>query len=81
MRVVNTDAVSYLSKTLEKRMDTAQQKKKIKYLNDCLNEHRRFTPLVALVDVHLGVEVEATLKHISIRLAQKWQEPYSHTFG
>ena len=37
--VVNTDAVSYHSKTPEKFLETADRKKKKNYLNACLDEH------------------------------------------
>ena len=75
MRVVNTDAVSYQSKTPEKCLDTTDCKKKRKYRNACLNERRHFTPFVASLDGLLGVEAEATLKRVASRLTQKWQGP------
>ena len=56
MRVVNTDAVSYQSKTPEKCMETAEREKNSNYLNSCLNKLIHFTPFVALVDGLLGVE-------------------------
>ena len=79
MRVINTDAVSYQSKTPEKCLKTANQEKKRNYLNACLNKRRNFTPFVDLVDILLGVEAESTLKLIAILLAHKWKEMYSHT--
>ena len=81
MSVVNTDSISYQSKTLENFLETAKRKKNMKYLNSFLNQRRHFTPFVASVDGLLGVEAEETLKLIASRLAQKWQEPYSRTFG
>ena len=81
MRVVNTDAVSYQSKTPEKCLETAKREKKKKYLNAYLNDHQHFTPFVALVDGPLGVDAEATLKHIASHLTQKGKEPYSRTCG
>ena len=50
MRVVNTDAVYYQSKTPEKCLETTEQEKKRKYLNACLSKRRNFTPFVALLD-------------------------------
>ena len=79
MRVVNTNAVSYQSKTPEKCMETAWREKKRKYLNYFLNERRHFTPFVNLVGEIMGVEAEKTLKCITSHLTQKWQEPYSRT--
>ena len=49
--------------------------KKNKYLDACLKQRRKFTPLVASVDRLLWVEVEATIKRIAIRLAKKWKDP------
>ena len=37
MRVVNTDAVYYQSKTSEDCIETAERKKKKNYINVCLN--------------------------------------------
>ena len=79
MRVVNTDAVSYQSKTPEKCLETAECKKKKNYLKYCLNEHIYFTPFIALVDGLIGVDAEATLKLITICLSQKWKELHSRT--
>ena len=39
MRVMNTDTVSYLSKTPEKCLENDERGKKNKYLNACLNEY------------------------------------------
>ena len=77
--VVNTDAVSYQSKTPEKCLDTAERKKKKKYLHACFNKRWHFNPLVASVEILLGVETEVTLEHIACRLAKKWKETYSRT--
>ena len=65
IRVVNTDAVFYQSKNLEKFLETADM---YKNLHDCINERRNFSPFVASVDGLLGVEVEVTLKRIASRL-------------
>ena len=77
MRIMNTDTVSYHFKTPEKYLETAERKKKRKYLNACLNKCRHFTPFVVSVDGLLGVEAEVTLKRIARRLAQKRKKPYS----
>ena len=46
-----------------------------------LTSAEKFTLFVASVDGLLGVEVEATPKHIAGRITQNWNEPYSHTCG
>ena len=76
---MNTGAVYYQSKTSEKCLESTKREKNNNYLNACLNERRHFTPFFASVYGLLGVEAEATLKHIASRLAQKWKEPYSCT--
>ena len=81
IRVVNTDAVSYQSKTQEKCLETTERQKKSKYLNACLNERRNFIPFVASVYGLIVVKAEANLKYISSHLTQKWMEPYSRTCG
>ena len=51
------------------------------YLEACLQQRRHFSPFVASVDGLLGVEATANLKRIASRLATKWRQPYSKTFG
>ena len=81
MRVVNTDALSYMRKTPEKCLYEAERGKKKIYPEACLQQRRHFSPFVASVDGLLGVEATATLKRIASRLAAKWRQPYSKTFG
>ena len=51
------------------------------YLEASLQQRQHFPPFAASVDGLLGVEVTDTLKIISTRLATKWRQPYSKTFG
>ena len=81
MRVVNTAALLYVRKSLEKCLHEAERGKKKMYLEACLQQRRHFSPFVALVDGLLGVEATATLKKIASRLATKWRQPYSKTCG
>ena len=81
IRVVNTDALSYLKKAPEKCLHEAEKGKNNMYLEACLQQRRHFSPFVASVDGLLGVEVTATLKRISSGLATKWRQPYSKTCG
>ena len=71
IRVVNTDAVSYQSKTPEKCLETSERKKKRNSLTACLNDRRHFTPFITSLDGLLGFEAEATLKCITNCLTQK----------
>ena len=81
MRVVNTDALSYLKKAPEKCLHKAEKGKKKMYLEACLQQRRHFFPFVTSVDRLMGVEATATLKRIASRLATKWRHPYSKTCG
>ena len=81
MRVVNTDALSYLEKAPEKCLHEAEKGKKKIYLEACLQQRRHISPCVASVDGLLGVEATASLKRIASRLATKWRKPYSKTCG
>ena len=81
MRVVNTDALTYLSKAPDKCLHDAEKGKKKMYLKTCLQQQWHFSPFFAMVDELLGVEATATLKRISSRLSTKWRQPYSKTCG
>ena len=81
MRVVKTDAKSYLSKTLEKYLQEAERAKKKMYLEACLQQRRQLSPFVDSVYGLLDMEARSSLKRISRRLATKWRQPYSRTCG
>ena len=51
------------------------------YLEACIQQCRHFSPFVASVDGLLGLEATATLKSIASRLATKWKQSYSKTYG
>ena len=77
MRVVNTDATSYRSKSPEKCLETTEKAKKKKYLYACLKQRQHLTPFLVSVYSLNGFEAEATLKGMYICLSAKWKEPYS----
>ena len=81
MRVVNTDALSYVSQSPDKCHQEDERGEKKMYLEACLQQRRHFSPFVASVDGMLGVEATATLKRIASRLATKWRQPYTKTCG
>ena len=62
-------------------MQEAERGNKWVYLKACLQQHRHFSPFVALVDGFLGVEATATLKMLASHLSIKWQQPCSKTCG
>ena len=81
MRVVNTDAPTYQKKEPEKCLHEAERGKKKMYLEACLQQRRHFYPFVTSVDGLLEVEALATLKSLASRLATKWKQSYSKTYG
>ena len=81
MRVVNTEALTHMTKDPEKCPHEAEREKKKMYLEACLQQRRHFYPFVALVDGMLGMEATATLKRLAICLATKWKQSYSKTYG
>ena len=81
MRVVNTDAFTHRAKDPAKCLHEAERKKKRMYLEACLQQRRHPPPFFASVDGLLGVKATETLKRLVIRLATKWEKPYSKTCG
>ena len=59
---------------------------KIYFCEDCIFKRGNYmrrpcADLFEMQYIQMIVEAEETLKLIASRLAQKWQEPYSRTFG
>jgi hypothetical protein len=72
IRVVDTDAKSYVARPVQNVLLSAETQKKRKYQDAC--EHRRatFTPFVTSVDGVLGREAKRFMAHLAERLATKW---------
>jgi hypothetical protein len=81
VRVTDTDAKSYKSRTPAKVLESQEREKKKKYLEPCLQRRRHFTPFVVSADGLKGKEATAFLKRLSALLAKKWQKPYSVVSG
>jgi hypothetical protein len=80
IRVVDTDAPSYLNKSPESVLMSAENEKKSKYSKACEADwHASFTPLCLSVDGLLGPELKFFLKYLAENLALKWDENYSVT--
>ena len=76
IRVVDTDAPSYHGRTTESVLKSAEEEKKLKYLEACQMRHISFTPLVISVDGALGNELKNFIKHLSEGLSAKWGRNY-----
>ena len=77
MRVIDTDAKSYLVRTPHSVLENAEKEKKSKHLAACEERHVCFTPLCFSVDGLIGNEAKAFLKRLAEQLAVKWHKPYS----
>jgi hypothetical protein len=81
VRVTDTDAKSYRSRDPYKVLAQHEREKKKKYLLPCLEQRKHFTPFVVSTDGLLGREAAELLKRLSLRLAEKWERPYSVVHG
>ena len=81
MRVSDTDAKLYKSKSSAKVLEAAEKEKKDKYLHACLQRRRSFMPLYYSVDGVAGKEAKLFEKHIASMLVIKWECPYSKMIG
>ena len=81
VRVTDTDQKSYQKRTPAKILHAQETEKKNKYLKDCLDQRRHFSPFVVSTDGMLAREADHVIKAISKRLATKWQRQYSDICG
>jgi hypothetical protein len=81
VRVTDTDAKSYCKRPPAKVLGTQEKEKKRKYLENCLQQRRHFTPFVVSVDGLLGKEATTFSKRLAAKLASKWQRTYSEVCG
>ena len=73
MHVMNTDALSNWSNLPYKCLQMTEKEKKRKYLETFLCQNHHFSPFVVSVVGLIGVEAEAALKRVAIRLKTKWK--------
>ena len=78
VRVTDTDTKSNLSRDPAKVLELHEWEKKRKYLKDCLEQYRHFTPFMVSTTYSLiGREVKTLIKKLSSILAEKWEKPYA----
>lgn len=77
VRVVDTDAPSYVALPPETIVKRAEEEKKRKYLAECVSRNASFTPLVTSVDGFIGLEFRYLLRVVAERLSERWHKPYS----
>ena len=77
IRIVDTNVPSYLAKSPQTVLRTAEREKKLKYGQACEDRHANFTPLCVSVDGLVGPEMNTFLQRLAQRLAIKWDTPYN----
>ena len=77
MRITDTDARSYRKKGFAKVLEQHEKEKKDKYLQNCLEMRKDFTPMVYSVDGIAGREARNAEKRLATHLAGKWNHQYS----
>ena len=81
VRVVDTDAQSYVQRAVSAVLASAEREKKRKYSQAIEARHASFFPFVLSVDGLLAREARFVLKHFADRLATKWSRPYPEVMG
>ena len=77
IRVINTDAQSYLATPVQSVLAGAEEGKKKKYRQACEDRHAAFTPFVTSVDGAFGREANFFVRCLAERLALKWNRGVS----
>ena len=81
VRVIDSDAPSYLSKSPDAVLRTAEREKKSKYSLACERSDASFTPLCFTIDGLVAPEMSSFMKRLADRLAVKWDLSYSVTIN
>ena len=81
IRVIDSDAPSYLNISPQQVLKIAERDKKNKYSAACEKRYANFKPLCMSVDGLLGGELQSFLKHIFDFLSAKWEKPYHPTLS
>ena len=71
VRICNVNQASYLTRKPASIVQSAENEKKKKYLEPCLEQRRHFTPFVISCEGLLGKEADIFLKHLSMKFAEK----------
>jgi hypothetical protein len=77
IRVVDTDALSYLNRTVTSVLTSAETAKKAKYHQACEQRRASFTPFVVSVVGMLAKEAKFFLKRLSETLAERSGKSHS----
>eukprot|EP00731_Ephydatia_muelleri_P006476 Em0003g724a len=81
VRVVDTDAQSYASRTVDAVLCSAEQEKKRNYSAAVEDRRASFTPFVVSVDGVLGHDAQHLMKRLCDQIAVKWEKSHSEVMG
>ena len=81
VRVVDSDASSYVQRDVNAVLSSIEQLKKQKYSQAAECVHASFTPFVVTADGALGVEGKAFVHLLSEKIAATWHKPNSEVMG
>ena len=81
VRVIDTDTKSYLHRSPNAVIATAETENKRKYSSVCEERRASFTPLCLLVDGLNGRETNHLIKRLAECLSSKWKMSYSVVMG
>ena len=79
--ILNADAPSYSSISLETLFNSARDRKKSKYGDIAEARRATFTPIIATCDAVFDHEAVTYFKRISTLLSSKWNQHYSQIHG
>ena len=81
VRVVDTDAQSFISRSVADVLVSAEEEKKRKYKLAAEAHHASFLPFIISVDGALGKEAALFLNRIADRLSVAWGRSYGNVLG
>ncbi len=77
VRIVDTDAKSYVIISPQSVLATAEREKIVKYSAACVEKHMSFTPICIFVDGLLGPHTVSFMKRLADHNVDDTQKPYS----
>ena len=81
VRVVDSDANSYLHRDVGAVLSSIEHTKKHKYSQAAETINASFTPFVVTADGALGLEAKTFICHLAEKIAANWHKSYSEVAG
>ena len=81
IRIINADAPSYSTLSLESLFNKHRDEKKVKYNVAAELRRATFTPIIATCDGIFDHEAKVYMKRLATLLSSKWSQSYSQIYG